>query len=92
MMTTTHLARMREVLVEAIDANERQAETLTPGPEADAHRAARTSLEQALGRLDDGSYGTCVTCGAALPIERLELVPDAERCMPCIQRPPSLYG
>jgi DnaK suppressor protein len=86
------LARMREALVDAIEVNDRQAESVSPGAEADAHRVARASFEEALARLDAGTYGACVTCGEALPIERLELVPDAERCMTCVRRPRSLYG
>lgn len=86
------LARLRAVLVDAVEANERQADTVAEGAEADAHRLARTSLEAALARLDAGTYGACVACGAALPVERLELVPDAELCMTCIQRPRALYG
>jgi DnaK suppressor protein len=86
------LARLREVLVDAIEVNDRQAGTVALGAEADAHRVARTSLADALARLDAGTYGACTTCGAALPVERLELVPDAELCMACGQRPRPLYG
>ncbi len=53
-------------------------------------RARRGSLErtleqvdQALGRLDDGTYGTCVHCGVAIPVERLELRPHAAGCVAC---------
>lgn len=86
------LARMREALVDAIEANERQADSVAPGPEGDAHRVARSSLQEALERFDAGTYGACTACGEALPIERLELVPDAELCMTCAQRPHALYG
>ncbi|QYG93197.1 hypothetical protein HC251_12660 [Iamia sp. SCSIO 61187] len=86
------LIRLREVLVAAIEANERQAAGVPVGAEADAHRVARMSLEDALGRLDAGTYGSCAACGEPLPVERLELVPDAELCMGCLQRPRALYG
>jgi RNA polymerase-binding transcription factor DksA len=86
------LTELRAVLVDAIEANERQADSVPVGPEADAHRVARGSLEDALTRLDGGTYGACTTCGETLPIERLELVPDAEVCMTCVRRPHALYG
>lgn len=86
------LARMRETLVDAIETNDRQAESVAVGPERDAHRVARASLQEALERLDAGTYGACTACRDALPIERLELVPDAELCMTCVQRPRALYG
>jgi DnaK suppressor protein len=56
----------------------RPAAVLAPG-EAD-------EIEAALARLEDGTYGTCVDCGGAIPIERLEVVPTASRCVPCQQR------
>lgn len=86
------LARLRAVLVDAVEANERQEDHIPAGPEADAHRVARRSLEGALARLDSGTYGACTGCGDALPVERLELVPDAELCMTCVHRPHALYA
>ena len=81
---------MRQVLVDAIDANHDQAAGVPIGPEGDAHAAARTALEEALARLDAGTYGACIACGRHLPIERLELVPDATLCMSCVERPRAL--
>jgi DnaK suppressor protein len=40
-------------------------------------------IDEALARIDAGTYGTCVTCGAAIPEERLELRPFAGRCVAC---------
>ena len=37
-------------------------------------------VDDALRRLDAGTYGTCDTCGAALGAERLEAVPAARFC------------
>lgn len=42
-------------------------------------------IDAALGRLDDGSYGTCERCGATIPVERLEIVPYARYCVTCQQ-------
>jgi len=44
---------------------------------------AETALDRvdaALGRLADGSYGVCVTCGGPIPDERLTAAPTTETC------------
>ena len=51
-----------------------------------AARALWTKLqdvERALGKLDDGTYGTCDACGGAIARERLEAIPWATRCVAC---------
>ncbi|MDN4160021.1 TraR/DksA family transcriptional regulator [Nocardioides abyssi] len=40
-------------------------------------------IEAALARLGDGTYGLCEACGRAIPAERLEVRPDARRCVAC---------
>jgi DnaK suppressor protein len=49
-------------------------------------RAQLERVRTALGRVDDGTYGRCVDCGRELPDERLEVRPEAERCVDCQQR------
>ena len=46
-------------------------------------RVQLDDVEFALRRLDEGSYGTCVTCGAPISDERLEAMPAARLCMVC---------
>ena len=41
----------------------------------------RAQVVAALQRLDEGSYGTCVDCGKAIPDARLEVRPEASRCV-----------
>ncbi|MFY9614545.1 MAG: TraR/DksA C4-type zinc finger protein [Candidatus Dormiibacterota bacterium] len=43
----------------------------------------REAVKLALVRLDDGTYGQCVTCGQPIPAERLEALPFAEQCVSC---------
>lgn len=38
-------------------------------------------IEAALGRIETGTYGLCVTCGKPIAPERLEAVPYAARCI-----------
>lgn len=46
-------------------------------------RVALHDVLAALDRMDEGSYGSCVTCGAAIPLERLEVLPQVAHCLPC---------
>lgn len=40
-------------------------------------------IDAALGRLDDGSYGTCERCGQPIGAERLEALPYTTLCINC---------
>lgn len=40
-------------------------------------------LEEALVRIENGSYGICDSCNKEIPIERLEAVPTTKLCIPC---------
>jgi DnaK suppressor protein len=46
-------------------------------------QALLAEVEAALARLDDGTYGQCIRCGRAIPIERLEALPFARYCIQC---------
>jgi DnaK suppressor protein len=46
-------------------------------------RAALRDVQGALWRIADGSYGSCVTCGAPVGLERLEILPQTARCLGC---------
>lgn len=46
-----------------------------------AARARLEETEEALRRLDQGCYGTCARCDAAIPRPRLEALPTARLCV-----------
>ena len=48
-----------------------------------AAQGQRRLVQEALDRIDAGSYGTCVDCGDAVPEGRLEAKPEAARCVRC---------
>ena len=48
-------------------------------------QALLTEVLQALKRIDDGTYGICVTCGNPIPEKRLEAIPWAARDIKCEQ-------
>jgi RNA polymerase-binding protein DksA len=41
------------------------------------------TLDAARARMDDGSYGSCSSCGQDIGFERLRANPGAERCIQC---------
>jgi len=48
-----------------------------------AARSQRSQVLDALRRIELGTYGTCVDCGAGVPEGRLEAKPEASRCVKC---------
>ena len=40
-----------------------------------------SEIDQALKRIEDGTYGTCGACGKEIPAERLEVYPWASLCI-----------
>ncbi len=49
----------------------------------ESERAEIDDIRAALGRLDAGTYGVCVSCGEGIPEKRLEAVPYTSRCVGC---------
>src|SRR5579863_4142303 len=47
---------------------------------ADLHESL-DDVDDALGRLDDGTYGLCERCGNAISEARIEAMPTARRCL-----------
>lgn len=66
----------RDVLIAAIDR--------------DADEMA--AIDAALARLDAGTYGQCVECGAEIDKARLARVPETARCTPCQRRREAAIG
>jgi DnaK suppressor protein len=48
-----------------------------------AARGRRVLLQDALARLEAGTYGLCIDCGKPVPEARLEAKPEAARCLTC---------
>ena len=46
-------------------------------------QALLTEVERALERINDGTYGKCITCGQPIPEKRLEAIPWAARDVKC---------
>ncbi|MEE8488335.1 MAG: TraR/DksA C4-type zinc finger protein, partial [Gemmatimonadota bacterium] len=66
------LSRMDELQNQALTRNLREREDLKFG-----------GLQQALKRIEDGSYGCCTECGEGIPLARLEVFPETATCIEC---------
>jgi DnaK suppressor protein len=54
-------------------------------------RTLETALdrtERALAKLDEGTYGTCDSCGSPIPPKRLKAMPDSVLCVTCAAAEP----
>jgi len=49
-------------------------------------REQLASVEHALQKFEDGTYGLCDKCGRPIPPERLEALPQATLCLDCKAR------
>jgi len=52
---------------------------------SDRERNKIRQTDDALGRMDDGSYGVCESCGLEIAEERLEAMPFTRLCRDCQQ-------
>ncbi|MEU1604672.1 TraR/DksA family transcriptional regulator [Micromonospora matsumotoense] len=78
----TQTARLTELTADTGDP----AEAHTRGALIAATRQSLDHLAAALRRLAEGRYGRCERCEAAIPAERLEVLPQARFCVPCQQK------
>ena len=62
-------------------------ERMTDAYQARTIYATVAEIDQALERIDSGSYGRCVACGELIPAERLQAVPWAALCVPGSAKP-----
>ena len=73
---------------ETFDQHPADAATATLDREMDATLEENSehvlnAIDDALRRIDEGTYGTCVRCGKHIDEERLEAMPYAEKCIDC---------
>jgi RNA polymerase-binding transcription factor DksA len=63
-------------------ATEREEDEVLEGMGQSGLRENET-IRAALARIEDGSYGTCVRCGADISAERLDILPATPFCRSC---------
>ncbi|MGI9186661.1 MAG: TraR/DksA family transcriptional regulator [Gaiellales bacterium] len=64
------------------DAVETLTNELDEGMEEDL-QSSLDEVDEALKRITDGTYGSCVDCGQPIPDKRLEALPASARCIEC---------
>ena len=93
------LATLRDEHPGSLDDEVEEAAARAGNPRADAAAASLgreidytlgenseqilAEIDAALGRIEDGTYGTCVSCGREIARERLEAYPWASLCIDC---------
>ena len=85
-LTRSRIENFDTIAGEAPDAGDEALASLVADTKvAEASRDLRElrELEAALARIKDGTYGTCIDCGAEIPFERLRANPGAVRDVNC---------
>ncbi|MEO5898903.1 MAG: TraR/DksA C4-type zinc finger protein [Ilumatobacteraceae bacterium] len=94
-VTAEHLRTELAAATERLAALETEYEGLLADPDAiqedrdstrillEATRAVAQSAQDAVERIEQGTYGRCSVCGEAIPAERLEAIPDTDTCVRC---------
>ena len=68
------------------DVTQHDAERELDFARTDRDAVELREIDQALARLADGRYGLCADCGTEIPAQRLQLSPQALRCVNCASR------
>ena len=66
-----------------LDYAEVISDSFTEGMIANHQLAELKQIEEAIKKIEDGSYGTCSMCSITIPIGRLKAKPFAKFCTQC---------
>ena len=53
---------------------------------AEGERERLYALDEAIKRIDDGTYGQCDVCGVKISKKRLKVMPQAQNCIKCQEK------
>lgn len=53
---------------------------------AEGERLRLIAIDDAIKRIDEGSYGKCENCGGPIPRQRLKAMPQAVNCIKCQEK------
>ncbi|MEV2250107.1 TraR/DksA C4-type zinc finger protein [Streptomyces sp. NPDC050147] len=81
-----HERSSRLTQLQAIDGAGPEVEEQVMLAQKDTIERVLKEIDAALARVRDGSYGTCPTCAKPIPVERLEILPYTQFCVPCQRR------
>lgn len=80
---THHVGYGTGMTADARRALVQRREALRAQAASDAVQAELRDVEEALLRIDAGTWGRCLQCGGAIGRDRLRAVPDAKFCVAC---------
>lgn len=78
---TARLAQLR-----ALDASGPAPDDHLLSEQRTATRRVLKEIDEAFGRVEQGTYGTCLGCREPIPAERLEILPYTRHCVACRRR------
>jgi DnaK suppressor protein len=78
-----HTDQLRELTVCAQQPDRGGYDDATLAALTASSRQAVSDTALALRRMAEGTYGTCERCTEAIPVERLEILPHTQFCVPC---------
>ena len=52
---------------------------------SEAHKQQLLKVHSALHKINEGEYGYCDECGEAIPFARLQVQPESDYCVSCLQ-------
>lgn len=64
-----------------LDVGDQIEELVTNTPLVEELETRHEEVEEALEKIDNGTYGTCDECGEEIPLDRLEANPAARTCV-----------
>lgn len=81
-----HERNSRLTQLKAVEEAEGETTDHFMAAQKDSVRRVLKEIDAALGRVQDGSYGTCQECAKPIPAERLEILPHVRCCVGCQRR------
>ncbi|MET8772731.1 TraR/DksA C4-type zinc finger protein [Streptomyces sp. NPDC004658] len=81
-----HARASRLAQLQALDETGPSTDAYLLSEQRTAMRRVLKEIEEAFGRIDDGTYGTCQDCVKPIPAERLEILPYTRYCVACQRR------
>jgi RNA polymerase-binding transcription factor DksA len=80
-----HTDELTRLTVHGTDPEHNGLDRHTVAALTESARQALADITEALKRMSEGTYGLCQHCRRDIPVERLQILPQARFCVPCQQ-------
>ncbi|AJE44052.1 MULTISPECIES: TraR/DksA family transcriptional regulator [Streptomyces] len=81
-----HARNARLTQMQAIGETGQSADDHIMSSQKEAIERVLKEIEEAFTRIEDGTYGACLSCSNPIPAERLEILPYTRFCVACQRR------